>query len=148
MPKLGSPDACNDAGTESSLFERLLCFLLLGGGSRSKLGRGLIPPDLLREGRGRELERSDDRLQIKHLRSRAIIYISRERTGVLPVVKTGERSFEALLAGAFLSFGLITLIGLRSGWPARSGSFELGTSLVVGKQGERVRLKEARSALD
>jgi hypothetical protein len=51
-------------------------------------------------------------------------------------------------AVAFLPFGLITIIGSRSGWPARSGSFELGTSRVVGKQGERVRLKEARGTLD
>ena len=64
------------------------------------------------------------------------------------MVRTGERSFEALGAVAFLPFGLITLIGSRSGWPARSGSFELGTSRVVGKQGERVRLEEARGTLD
>jgi hypothetical protein len=30
---------------------------------------------------------------------------------------------------------------VRSGWPARSGSFELGTSRVVGKQGERGKTK-------
>jgi hypothetical protein len=29
------------------------------------------------------------------------------------------------------------LFGSIPGWPARSGSFELGTSRVVGKQGER-----------
>ena len=93
----------------------------------------------------RELERSDDRLNIWDLAPSSI----GERRGVLPVVRTGERSFEALLAGAFLSFGLITLIGSRSGLPARSGSFELGTSRVVGKQGERVRLiEEARGTLD
>ncbi len=34
-------------------------------------------------------------------------------------------------------FGLIGLFGSIPGWPARSGSFELGTSRVVGKQGER-----------
>ncbi len=43
---------------------------------------------------------------------------------------------------AFLPpFGLIRLIGSIPGWPARSVSFELGTSRVVGKQGERGEAK-------
>jgi hypothetical protein len=105
--RLGSLGPCNDGGEEFSLFKGSLCFLLLGGGSRSKLRRGSFPPDLLRAGRGREPERLDDRLNIRDLKPSS----SGEQTGVLPVVTTGEHSFEALLAVAFLPFGLITLSG-------------------------------------
>jgi hypothetical protein len=61
-----------------------------------------------------------------------------ERTGrgVRLEVK-GEASFEAFGAVAFLPLGLIWLFGFVPGWPMRSVSFELGTSRVVGKQGER-----------
>jgi hypothetical protein len=48
----------------------------------------------------------------------------------------GEGFFEAFVAVAFLPLGLIRLFGFVTGWPARSGSFELGMSRVVGKQGE------------
>jgi hypothetical protein len=53
----------------------------------------------------------------------------------------GEGSLVALVAVAFLSFGLIGLRRVVPGWPARSGSIELGTSRVVGKQGERGEAK-------
>jgi hypothetical protein len=57
---------CNDGDEESSLLVGSFCFLFppLGGGSRSKVKRGSFPPDLLRAGRVREQERSDDRLNI------------------------------------------------------------------------------------
>jgi hypothetical protein len=54
----------------------------------------------------------------------------RERAGVCLVV-TGEGSFEALVAVVFLPLALILLF-----WRARLSSLELGTSRVVGEQGE------------
>ena len=51
-------------------------------------------------------------------------------------------TFVALVAVAFLSFGLIGFRRVVPGWPARSGSvIELGTSRVVGKQGGRGEAK-------
>jgi hypothetical protein len=44
-------------------------------------------------------------------------------------------------------FGLITLFGSIPGWPARSGSFELGTSRVVDKEGERGEAKVSSSQI-
>ncbi len=53
----------------------------------------------------------------------------------------GEGSYGAFVAVAFLPLALIELFGGVPGWPARSSSLELGTSRVVGKQGERGEVK-------
>ncbi len=41
----------------------------------------------------------------------------------------------------FVAFGTHLLIRIVPDWPTRSGSVELGTSRVVGKQGERGEAK-------
>ena len=41
----------------------------------------------------------------------------------------------------FVAFGTHLVLRVVPGWPARSGSVELGTSRVVGKQGERGEAK-------
>ena len=68
-----------------------------------------------------------------------------ERAGTgVRLVTGGEGSLVALVAVAFLSFGLIGFRRVGLGWPARSGSvIELGTSRVVRKQGERGEAKRS-----
>jgi hypothetical protein len=68
-----------------------------------------------------------------------------ERAGMgVRLVARGGGSLVALVAVAFLSFELIGFRRVFPGWPARSGSVvELGTSRVVGKQGERGEAKRS-----
>ena len=109
----------------------------------SKLKRGSFSPDLLRTEREGEPWSAGDRFSICDRKPSSM----GDLAGIL--LSTGDEAGPFVLgAAAFLPFWLITLIGSRSGWPARSGSFELGTSRVVGKQGEWVRLEEARGTLD
>ncbi len=68
-----------------------------------------------------------------------------ERAGIgVRLVAGGGGSLGALVAVAFLSFRLIGFRRVYPGWPGRSGSVvELGTSRVVGKQGERGEAKRS-----
>jgi hypothetical protein len=67
-----------------------------------------------------------------------------ERAGIgVRLVARGGGSLVALVAVAFLTFGLIGFRRIVPGWPARSGSVELGTPRVVGKQGERGEAKRS-----
>ena len=63
-----------------------------------------------------------------------------ERTGTRPAEGT-RFGVGLLFALALLPLALIWLSRVVPGWPARSGSVELGTSRVVGKQGERGKAK-------
>ncbi len=94
------------------------CFLFLGVGSMSKLRRGSFPPDLLRTAREGEPWSAGDRFSICDLMPSSM----GDRAGTL--FPTGDEEGPFVLgAAAFLPLALITLIGSRSGWPARSRSF-------------------------
>ena len=69
-----------------------------------------------------------------------------ERTGSRKAASRGGtlggRIFRGILVClGFVAFGTHLVIRVVPGWPARSGSVELGTSRVVGKQGERGEAK-------
>ncbi len=119
LPSLGS-NWCPSVDRTGSL---TLLFLGVCSGRPGLRGS---PPDLLRRGA--------DRLNIWLLAPSS----RGERVGRCWGSTTGEvlRVFAAFRA--FLSpLGLIWFRRVVPGWPARSGLFELGTSRIVGKQGER-----------
>ncbi len=67
-----------------------------------------------------------------------------ERAGIgMRLVARGGGPLVALVAVAFLSFGLISFRRVVPGWPVRSGLVELVTFRVVSKQGERGEAKRS-----
>ena len=111
-----------------------LAFLFLGGGSESPGRRGEL--DRLRS------SQRQSRREVENLRTHAIIKrgASREAAGRRRAL--GGWIFGGIFAClGFVAFGTHLVLRVVPGWPARSGSVELGTSRVVGKQGERGEAK-------
>ncbi len=113
---------------EASVSSRdTFAFLFLGEGFLSLGRRGEL--DRLR------CDREGDRLNI----CEGMPSSREERAGRRPAEGAlGGRIFGGIFAClGFVAFGTYLALRVVPGWPARSGSVELGTSRVVGKQGER-----------
>ncbi len=114
------------SAAEAEVFSNdTLAFLFLGGGSASPSRRGELDR-LLR------YCREVGRLNICERMPSSM----GERAGTRPA-EGARLGVGLLVALALLPVGLIWFFGFVPGWPARSGSVELGTFGVVGKQGER-----------
>ena len=116
-------------GRSGSVLKRHFGFPLLGRRVSKPLHKGGVGQSAAILQRGWEIE---------HLRTHAIIYGGASRDAAGRRRALGGRTFSCL---GFVAFGTHLVIRVVPGWPARSGSVELGTSRVVGKQGERGEAK-------